>query len=422
MAAWTPAEPCGGSPRFRAGARRARPAAAVGVPRGVRRDDCGPRAARQGLQGRETSVGMWGPHSEAGRVSGRDAALGARGVHEPRVRHVSGCPERPLAAERPRPSRSQPRPSPRPRPRRDRPSASGPAPRLCRAPPDFRPGLPEFALPSPRRLRQCGSRCAGESRPGLPLPPRPGQGSGRTPRAQVRGRRGAGRGGAVSGSAGARGGRAGPSGAVAEPAAWPALKVVGVGPPLRPLPRQPADRVCEERRRRRSGSAGRGEPRGPGRGRATVVWGLTRRRPALTLAQLRGETRGEAPSLIRGKPGRGEVPVALLGPVGPVLPVPGPDGGSEGRTNPAQPTPVAGGAPALCPAQPHSLESGGPPGPGASPCRGPSLSGAHVPTATPIQVLPAVTSFTPVLEKQPTGVQRDGLTLSSCGGWKIQNL
>ena len=168
-----------------------------------------------------------------------------------------------------------------------------------------------------------------------------------------------------------------------------------------------------------------GESRGGrswGRGRATVVWGLPRRRPALTLAQLRGETRGEAPSLTRGKPGRGDVPVALLGPVGPVLPVPAPDGGSEGRTNSAQPTPVAGGAPALCPAQPHSLESGGPPGPGASPCRGPSLSGAHVPTDTPIQVLPAVTSFTPVLEKQPTGVQRDGLTLSSCGGWKIQNL
>lgn len=150
-------------------------------------------------------VGMAGvPSSEAGRGSGprvasllERAELGSRRDATPPASR--GAPWRqsdPAPPARPRPSTSGPRPAP-------------PPPRVRRAPPDFRREQRELAFLGPRLPGPCGSRCAGESRPGPPLQ-RLGRGSGRTPRAQVSDCRGAGRGGAGSGTAGTPGGRAGP--------------------------------------------------------------------------------------------------------------------------------------------------------------------------------------------------------------------
>lgn len=206
---------------------------------------------------------MWGPHSEAGRGSARNAAPGARGVHEPHAR--------PLTAERPRPWPSAPRPRFRPQ--------TGTAPPHP-APPPRAPAAPlrtsARSSPSSRYQARRSPDGAGLGAPGKAVracryrrgrarvPPDPAD-SGERPRGRGPGWggpgvcRGARRQGGAERGCGRAGGRAG----------------LERGPlPLSPLPRRPAGRGCEERSRCRSGFAARGEPREPFLGRGTGRGGL----------------------------------------------------------------------------------------------------------------------------------------------------
>ncbi|XP_036710633.1 exonuclease mut-7 homolog isoform X5 [Balaenoptera musculus] len=207
MTRWTPARPHGGSRRFLAGARRARPAA-LGVPHGSGgvAGGRGPRSRGPGIRRPAWSCG--GPPRRTGG-SGTDTGArylvrggaGRAGVRQ--VNQASCGPRRPLAAERPHPRQPRPRnddapkqrpggppkPAPPHRPDQDpsQPPGSSPdpapplrtnhapkqrpgsSPRVNPAPLDFRLEVRQLALPgSPPTARQASSasvRCGKPSGP-----------------------------------------------------------------------------------------------------------------------------------------------------------------------------------------------------------------------------------------------------------------